>query len=284
MSLSRAFAFSIVAFSAELAHAQAIHDPHDIVAALTGEAEIQPGVSLADRQSVAGRSAARAYLSTLLSELGVEPQTHTYRANGANVFGTLASTTGGTQSIVLGAHFDSVRRSPGANDNATGVALIDAVVDAMAQATCRSRNLVVVFFDEEELGLVGSKAFARWLLDARSDVHSVHTVDQMGWDADGDRAVEIEQPSATMRALYQRVAREVGVTAHVTSTGSTDHEAFRDLGFEAVGLTEEYVNGDTTPYYHSPGDTYDTVNFDYLASSSTYMTEVVRDLLTEGCR
>lgn len=264
-------------------YAQVSHDQRDIVAALSGESEIASGILLADRQSVAARLSVRTYLQDLLEDLGIEPQSHAYRQNAANVFGTLPSTTGSTSTIVLGAHFDSVRRSPGANDNASGVALIDGVAATMTQLACRSRNLVVVFFDEEELGLVGSAAFARRLRDAGDDVHSVHTADQMGWDADGDRAVEIERPSAALRALYTSVAQREGILAHVTSTGSTDHESFRNLGFQAVGLTEEYVNGDTTPHYHRATDTYDTIDFEYLASSTRLMTEVMRELLTEGC-
>jgi Zn-dependent M28 family amino/carboxypeptidase len=54
-----------------------------------------------------------------------------------------------------------------------------------------------------------------------------------------------------------------------TQTGATDHVSFRDVGFAAVGLTEEYVSGDTTPHYHLPSDTYDTVDLDYLRVAST---------------
>jgi hypothetical protein len=44
---------------------------------------------------------------------------------------------------------------------------------------------------------------------------------------------------------------------------------------QAVGLTEEYRNGDTTPHIHRPTDTWDTVDFEYLAAA----TRVVRAAL-----
>ena len=46
------------------------------------------------------------------------------------------------------------------------------------------------------------------------------------------------------------------------------------MGYPAVGITEEYRNKDTTPHIHRPGDTLETVNFDYLASTTTLMVEV----------
>jgi hypothetical protein len=46
-----------------------------------------------------------------------------------------------------------------------------------------------------------------------------------------------------------------------------------------VGLTEEYVSGDTTPHYHLPSDTFDTVDLDYLASSTTLLHATIGSLV-----
>jgi aminopeptidase-like protein len=259
--------------------------PRDIVAALSGEAEIAPGVRLADRYSAQNRAVARTYLADQLRALGLTPATQAYRTDGANVFATLPATETAQahDTVVLGAHFDSVRRSPGANDDASGVALVTSVAASLAGATCRTRDVLVVFFDEEEAGLIGSKAFADQLVRERRAVHSVHTVDQMGWDADGDRAIELEVPTQALRTLYTAAAADLGVPIWVTSTTSTDHQSFRSRGFAAIGLTEEYVHGDTTPHYHRSTDTFDTVDFDYLDSSAAVMTEAIRRLATEGC-
>lgn len=47
------------------------------------------------------------------------------------------------------------------------------------------------------------------------------------------------------------------------------------------GLTEEYVNGDTTPHWHKSTDTYKTVNFEYLAAVTTVVSEVFKELIAE---
>eukprot|EP00729_Bicosta_minor_P027175 gene27175-7132_t len=165
----------------------------------------------------------------------------------------------------------------------------------------RTRNVLFVLFDEEEIGLIGSREFATWLLDVsnfnHSDrgesvataVHSVHTVDQMGWDSDGDRAFELELPFKGCADLYRRAAStsaaaedwRVQITIHETKVASTDHSSFRKKGFPAVGLTEEYVNGDTTPHWHKSTDTYNTVNFEYLAAVTTVVSEVFKELIAE---
>jgi Zn-dependent M28 family amino/carboxypeptidase len=218
-------------------------------------------------------------MKTLFQDLGLTPAEHAY-GSGTNVYATLPATMG-MQTVVFGAHFDSVAVSPGANDNATGVAAVFAVARYATKLTCRSKSLIFVLFDEEEVGLVGSKQFAAKLKNDGTMVHSVHTIDQMGWDMDGDRAIELELPDTGLRELYQAAVTKLGVSVPLTPTmtSSTDHSSFRPT-FLAVGLTEEYASrpSDTTPYYHKAGDVFDTVNFAYLLSTTTVVNQVVADL------
>ncbi len=260
----------------------------EIVSRLAGAAELRAGVKLGDRSSIDSKREARAYLSAVLQRFGLSVEHQSYSAEGENLYATLSSgrrgrsePSRGTEAIVLGAHYDTVRNSPGANDDATGVAAVAGV----AQALCRmkgprTRDVIFVFFDEEERGLRGSRAFAQLLKDEHRAVHSVHTIDQMGWDADGDRAIELELPYDGAADVYQSAARVLGmrIPIHVTKEAGSDHSAFRRLGFRAVGLTEEYRNGDTTPYIHRPGDTANTVDFDYLASTTKLLTGVIATL------
>ena len=241
----------------------------DLVARLSGAAEIEAGVQLADRASPAARAAALAYLEAELLALGLEPERHDY-GGGTNLHATLAGDAPGGATIVIGAHYDSVPGSPGANDNATGVAMVLAAARHLADIDCRTRDVSFVLFDQEEIGLVGSDRFAALLAARGTEVHAVHTIDQMGWDGDGDRALELERPDPGLYELYARSAIDAGMslTLTVTETGQTDHVSFRARGFDAIGLTEEFVSGDTTPHYHLPGDTFETVSLDYLASSS----------------
>jgi hypothetical protein len=252
----------------------------DVLAALTGHADIRPGIHLVDRASLENRQEARTYLAAALTRLGLEPKRHDYSPTGENIYAVLPAAQPNAETVVLGAHYDTVPGAPGANDDGSGVAAVLGVAAEMSHVTPRSRDILFVFFDEEERGLVGSKAFAQKLKDENVNVHSVHTIDQLAWDSNGNRAVEIELPYERAMELYQAASDRLTPPIPLLATSETgsDHQAFRRLGFKAVGVTEEYRHHDTTPYYHKPGDTFDTVNFDYLASGTRLVVEVMKAL------
>lgn len=247
----------------------------DRVSTLAGEVEVAPGVRLTDRATPERRQAARTYLEGELRALGLATTIEAY-TGGANVVGRLAPIgEAAAEWIVVGAHFDTVANVAGANDNATGVAAVLAAARMLNGLPCRTRGVMIAFFDQEELSLLGSKAFAAAQQAAGTRIVAVHTVDQVGWDADGDRTFEIERPTAMLFAEYQAGAAAVGAKVVETKTTGSDHQAFRVLGFAAAGVTEEYVNGDTTPHFHDAGDRASTVQTAYHALAARLVAYVV---------
>jgi hypothetical protein len=78
------------------------------------------------------------------------------RLSGVNLVAVKPGVT--TDAVVVGAHYDTVRDSPGANDNSASVAVLMEL--ARVLAPCRFRDTVLlVAFDMEELGLLGSRVF-----------------------------------------------------------------------------------------------------------------------------
>jgi len=255
----------------------------EIIAKLSGAQEIRAGVTLANRATLENRQEARTYLLAVLSSFGLEAKRHSYgTAGGENIYAVLSSGRPGAETIVIGAHYDSVLRAPGANDNASGVAAVSAIARAMASVKGRTRDLIIAFFDEEERGLTGSRAFAQWLKDENRNVIGVHTIDQAAWDQDKDRAIEIELPYDGALALYEQAVKSLGVNIplYTTTESGSDHSAFRRLGFPAVGVTEEYRHQDTTPHIHKETDKFETIDFDYLASTTKLVAEVIKGLIT----
>lgn len=252
----------------------------EIISKLAGDSEIRPGVKLPNRNTLENRQEARVFLVDLLKRFGLEPKRQTYSSEGENIYAVLSCGRPAAETIVLGAHYDTVRNSPGANDDATGVAAVAAVARQMSRNPKRSRDILFVFFDEEERGLRGSKAFAQMLKDENHPVHSVHTIDQMGWDQDRDRAIELEIPYDGALELYQKAAKDLkmAIPIYTTTEAGSDHSAFRRLGYKAVGITEEYRHGDTTPWMHKPGDTTETIDFEYLGSTTRLVAEVMNGL------
>ncbi len=112
---------------------------------------------------------------------------------GINLVATYPLEPGGEQEpeqILVGAHYDTVQGSPGADDNATGVAVllelaalygeqVGAVARAEQQPRVGQRELVLVFFDQEEQGLLGSLAFAAEPGNLES-IHSAVVLDMLG--------------------------------------------------------------------------------------------------------
>ena len=249
---------------------------YDVLKVLSGEQDTYSGHRILERKSFAERLKTIEYLEDKLVELGLSPQRHEYKSDAINLWTVLQGSSSTNEYVVLGAHFDSVGNA-GANDNASGVAVVMSLAKKLTELTGRNKNVLIVFLDEEERGLVGSKNFASFLKTSNFNIHSVHTIDQMAWDKDKDRAIELEKAPADLMSIYQKVKADRGypMTLHSSSETSTDHTSFRNAGFKAMGLTEEYRNGDTTPCYHSKCDKFDTVDFEYLTSTAKFWADVI---------
>jgi len=256
----------------------------EVLSALTGEREIRPGVKLANRQAIENKREARTYIAAELTKMGLTPQRQPYGTESENVYAVLACGKAGAETVIFGAHYDSVRVAPGANDDGTGVVAVLATAREIVTTKNRTRDIIFAFFDEEERGLLGSKNFAQMMKDRNVLVHSVHTIDQAGWDENGNRAIELELPYAGAVDVYKQAAAALKMTMPIWETAEpgSDHSSFRKLGFKAIGITEEYRHKDTTPFIHKAGDTFATTNWPYLAATTRLMIQVMRQLTTEN--
>lgn len=268
----------------------------ELVSVLTGHKRLKTDYVINSRTTPTERLLTRSYLFEVFNQLNLKTTEHHYRepnANafidflvspfkGTNLFTVIPSTTNSEEYVILGAHYDTARNCPGANDNASAVALLYGVAKQLLRVSVRQKNVMIVFFDQEEEDLVGSRAFAKFLKKNDYNIHSVHTIDQIGWDKDLDKAVEIELAGKDMENLYRSKAKKLQIPIHTTKVNSTDHQSFRALGYNALGLTEEFAHGDTTPFKDTPKDTYDTVDFEFLESSTNLVFEVVYHLITHN--
>ncbi len=122
---------------------------------------------------------ARAYLIGELRILGLDPavQTatsmlagpdHTTAATVHNIVARLPGTDAGERAVLVTAHYDSRGIALGAGDAGTGVAAILEALRAVRAGPPLSNDLIVLFSDGEELGLLGAQAFVRehpWMDD-----------------------------------------------------------------------------------------------------------------------
>jgi aminopeptidase-like protein len=142
----------------------------------------------------------------------------------------------GSKRIVVGAHYDCVPESPGANDNGGGVAVLLALVRSL-RATQWNYGVDFCFFDREEDGLIGSKMYVRKFVDKPSHLAMVNL------DVEGSgNTVYIGPVGGGDDSLIMPLARQAAKLARVpfeerdTYPGS-DHRSFEDAKLENISIS-----------------------------------------------
>ncbi|NAS31226.1 M20/M25/M40 family metallo-hydrolase [Flavobacteriaceae bacterium R38] len=265
----------------------------ELIAKLTGQVPLNEITSLAVRNSFKERKLTVSFLVKSLKAIGLTPQKHNYRLSnefffldlffrpyrGTNVFAVIPATIKTDEYIILGGHYDSEPKAPGADDNASGIALTYGVAYKIKQLKIRKKNIMIVFFDQEEENEIGSKAFAKKIKREGQNVHSVHITDMVGWDKNNDYAVTLSPPIKNIKQIYSSTANRLSIPLIDSKMMSSDHKSFYDLGFDAVLISEDFKNKDYNPYYHTEKDQYNTINFNYLASNTRLVYEVIKHLI-----
>jgi len=246
---------------------------------LSSKNKLPDGSVIPERGTKEGRAKTKKYIMSVLESYGYKPEKHIYRQDGENIFTILKADVQTDEHILVGAHMDSVKNM-GADDNATGSSAVLEMSRVLKELKGRKVNIIFAWFDEEELGLVGSYAMAKDFKKKGLKISSVHTMDMVGYDSDKDNNMEIEQPDGILWDYYNMVNKSHNLNFPLirTNGGDTDHVAFRETGFQAVGICEEWYHGDTTPQYHKKGDSYETLNFDFLTNVTKLASAVVGDL------
>lgn len=163
--------------------------------------------------------------------------------------------------IVVGGHYDSISSgssAPGADDNASGTALVLEAARVLGghRFDC---TLVFVAFGGEELGLFGSEAWAAAAAARGDQVAAMINADMVGYLAPGDTPdldVITDNASAWLRDLAGDVGAayvpDLAVIDGVLPGGATsDHASFWAHGYHAVQLWED---DDHSPYLHTASD------------------------------
>lgn len=200
-----------------------------------------------------------------------------------NVVGTKLGTVDETVEYVVGAHYDSVNYSdpwlgaPGADDNASGVAL---VLEAARVITQYESDYTIRFvaFDREEQGLLGAWAFA---LDHIGDnIQGVVVADMVAYNLGAD-AVDIEVTRSESAPIQNALADAVsmygeGLNRGVQFGGSSDHAPFEQVGFQACLIIERWGN----PCWHYGCDSVDSpdyIDYEFAVKSVRSVTGFLVD-------
>ncbi len=221
-------------------------------------------------------------------------ETHEFQHRGNkhdNLILNLPSQVSGKSSpILIGAHYDAVPGSPGADDNASGVAVLLELAQAFSLHPPKS-PVRLVAFDLEEYGMLGSHAYATYLKQIKQPLRLMLSLEMLGYCDDSpnsqqyppglkyfysDRAnfIALIGNLSTIPDLVRlsRSIRQEGTACQwlplpnsgkiVPATRLSDHSPFWDQGYNAMMVTDTSFM--RNPHYHHSSDALNTLNLDFL--------------------
>lgn len=183
------------------------------------------------------------------------------------------------ETLVIGAHRDHFGRQagllfPGADDNASGTAVMLEVARAMAQAGARAkRTILFISFSGEEQGLVGSRLYLERAVTPIGMTRAMINIDHAGI-GNGRLTIGVTgfEKSAALEA-----GQTIGLAEQLDLYGffpGGDHVPFKEAGIPTVTI----VSGGIHPHFHKPGDRADTINPEILHNVAKYVLTLVWQL------
>ncbi len=241
------------------------------------------------------------YIELTLASCGYEVSRQTYPCYNTKVSNLIVQKKGTSNGvIVIGAHYDTVPGTPGADDNASGVAVLLELARLLHETSIPKTLLLSALANEEPpffgTSDMGSMVFAKSLKEQGTPVEVMISLEMVGYY----RREPIQKfPLPGMGLIYPRTGDFIGIAGNFRSSkylslfkkglkkncaidvaslmapecfagiNLSDNRSFWRHGFRALMITDTafYRN----PHYHGETDTIDTLDFDLMA-------EVVRGL------
>lgn len=206
--------------------------------------------------------------------------------------------------ILIGAHYDAVVGSPGADDNATGVAVLLELARAFHQAPARHPIRLVAFdFEETSYALAGSTYYATSL--QQEPLRLMLALEMLGYC---DRSPNSQQYPPGLKYFFPNQGNFIGLIGNLKTipdlihlsrhlrragvpcrwlpagrrgmilpdTRRSDHAAFWDRGDRALMVTD--TANLRNPHYHKPSDRLETLDLDFLTGVCRGLEMGIRSL------
>ena len=252
------------------------------------------------------------YIKSVLKELGLDYTPQSYDCKGksfSNIIVTIPGQKEPKKSFVIGAHYDTVPLTPGADDNTSAVAVLLEMCRILKDYK-PAKTLKLVFFVLEEppsfrTKYMGSYVYAKRARENNEEIFGMISLEMLGYYNDIKGAQTF--PFPLMNLFYPNVPNFIAVVGNLKSRklvkqieasikkGSSipvetiatfrfvpgvdfsDHASFWRMGYPAVMVTDTsfYRN----PNYHSPSDTIDTLNFEKMGELLKGLIYAAKDLV-----
>ena len=243
------------------------------------------------------------YIHTTLSAYGnvEERPFEGAGSSGKNLIFKLPGKHPEPEPVLVGAHYDGPPFSAAADDNATSLAAL-LELERLLSHSPASRPVWLVAFDQEELGLGGSRALAEQLKTSGQRLHLMLILEMLGYTAEVQR-----YPVEAMRAVYGTRGYFIAVVAntgaaallpglsramsthvktkvlpvpfkgrHLQGVRLSDHSPFWDADFKAAMVTDTSFM--RNPHYHKDADITDTLDLSFLTAVTAGLNAAIRIL------
>lgn len=254
------------------------------------------------------------YIEKVWKDQGYDVMRHEYDVKGERVTNLEVTRAGyaKTEEIVLvGAHYDSILGSPGANDNGSGVAAMLELSRYFATRQTERTLRFVAFVNEEppffKTNSMGSRVYAKMVRARGDNIRAMLCLETIGFYSDAPESQHypplfnlfypdtgnfigfvsnfrsrplLRKAVAAFRAASDFPIEHVATFGFVPGVDWSDHWSFWREGVPAIMITDTALY--RYPYYHSLQDTPDKVNYKRLARVTEGFSAVVDALVNSG--
>jgi Zn-dependent M28 family amino/carboxypeptidase len=254
--------------------------------------------------------AAADYIQGTLTELGYAPTDEPFESQGKPVHNIVAENRGHAaegEIVVVGAHYDTVLGSPGANDNGSGVAALLELARLLADRPLPRTLRFVAFVNEEApfsyTDEMGSLVHARGARARGEHIQAMLSLETIGSYSDAPGSQHYPFPlnlfypdtanfigfvgNLGSRGLVRRALRTfrqttafpsegAAVPASIPGVGWSDHWSFWQAGYPAIMVTDTAFY--RYAHYHTGGDTPDRVDYDRTARVVAGLARAIAEL------
>lgn len=215
-------------------------------------------------------------------EISYSIDAKTIQHQARNVMGFLPAKKKSKQTIVITAHYDHLGRMgqatyfPGANDNASGNAMLLALVEKFKASPLKKYNILFIAFAGEEAGLLGSRYMVEHPVIPLKSIRFLLNLDIMGSGEEGitvvnstlfpkefDRLTTLNEQSKFLTQIKKR-----GPAAN------SDHYFFTEAGVPALYI---YTMG-PNKNYHDVFDKYEALSFQAFGPLSDLLEQFFRGM------
>ena len=209
-----------------------------------------------------------------------------------NVIGYLDNNRENT--IIIGAHYDHIgyggiysldskgmdknKIHNGADDNASGVALLLNLAERLIKENNSNNNYLFIAFSAEELGLIGSKYFVENPLIDLKNANYMINLDMVGrLNTDKELSIFGAGTSPVFKQVINSTNNNFSLKIIDDGIGPSDHTSFYNKGIPVL-----FFNSGSHQDYHKSSDDFELINFDGMIEISNYVFDIIHELNNFG--